>query len=82
MFKYLGLQSTATMPTSLATTASAAVHTGTVPAISIDEIANGVQQLKVDREINEGNRDIQFIFLQKNQFLTKSFILNQNLVFF
>ena len=48
-----GLQSTATMPTSLATTASAgAGHS--VPAISIDEIATGVQHLKVDRDVNEG----------------------------
>ena len=49
---FTGLQSTATMPTSLATTASAAAHS--VPAISIDEIANGVQNIKVDRDINEG----------------------------
>jgi Na+-transporting NADH:ubiquinone oxidoreductase subunit NqrE len=46
---FLGLQTTAIMSTQLATSSGSAV-----PAISIDEITNSVQQMKVEREIPEG----------------------------
>ena len=43
----LGLQVTAQMPTSLATTSS---QTHIVPAISIDDLSNGVKNVKVESQ--------------------------------
>lgn len=48
----LGLQSTASMPTGVATTTTNPDLI--VPSISIDGLAKGMQNISMDREVSEG----------------------------
>lgn len=66
--EFLGLQSTASMPTGVATTTTNPDLI--VPSISIDGLSKGMQNMSMDREVSEGKTFLPVPF----------FILSRNLV--